>query len=86
LLASASNSYGKTHPIQARFAAQAGTPQKIYLHAEIAAIILALKKGTPHSIFVSRTLASGTTGLAAPCPICTLAIKHAGIKEVTYTL
>ena len=33
------NSYIKTHPLQAKLAYRCGQPEKVYLHAEIAAQI-----------------------------------------------
>lgn len=82
------NSYTKTHPEQARFARLAGTERKTYLHAEVAAIIRACRRRMepPHSISIERFNSSGQPKLAKPCPICMLAIKEAGIKEVRYTV
>ena len=39
------NSYHKTHPLQAHYAAVAGEPHKMFLHAEIDAIIQTGWKG-----------------------------------------
>lgn len=86
ILAIGFNSYTKTHPRQAHFARLAGLGRKTYLHAEIAAIIRAAGRDKSHSIRVERWLADGASGLAKPCPICMLAIKAAGIKEITYTI
>lgn len=78
------NSYVKTHPIQARFSQKAKEPEKIYLHAEIAAIIAA--KGKPiHTIKVERYDRQGKPLNSCPCSICQLAIEKAGIKYVLYT-
>lgn len=86
-LAEECNSYTKTHPLQKFYATKVGTPKREYLHAEVRAIIKALKKGVPHKIFISRVNPkNGNTGIAKPCPICILAIKDAGIKLVEYTL
>lgn len=80
------NSYTKTHPRQAYFARLAGVERKTYLHAEIAAIIMAGRTGTRlHSIRVERWGRAGESRLAKPCPVCALAIEAAGIKEVSYT-
>ena len=38
-IATAENSYDKTHPIQAHFAAKAGKPVCKYLHAEVLALL-----------------------------------------------
>ena len=40
-LSKGENSYKKTHPLQAYFAERVGHPQRIYLHAEILALIRA---------------------------------------------
>lgn len=84
LLASAINSYTKSHPKQAMYAEKAGQPERIYLHAEIAALVKC--RGEPYKIVISRTNKDGTTSLAAPCPVCQLAIKEAGVKIVEYSV
>ena len=43
----ASNSYTKSHPLQKHFAKLAGQPNKIFLHAEILALIRA--SANPHA-------------------------------------
>ena len=78
------NSYSKTHPLQYHYAAKAKQPEKIYLHAEIAALIKAKKKG--YRITIERYNKQGKPMLAAPCPICLLAIKEAGIEIVQHTV
>lgn len=85
LLATGVNSYCKTHPKQAEYAKQVGLPAKQFLHAEIRAIIRALKKGKPHSIHIERYGKEGQPLLAKPCPVCALAIKESGIKEIYHT-
>ena len=84
IIASARNSYTKTHPKQAKFAKLANNPEAIFLHAEIAALVKCRKK--PHRISVVRYMKDGTTGNAEPCGICKLAIKEAGIKFVEYSV
>ena len=86
VLAKAENSFTKTHPEQSRFAKQANLPEKEFLHAEVRAIIRALKVGQPYKIKVERYNRRGEPLLAKPCPICELAIKEAGIKFVEFTL
>jgi deoxycytidylate deaminase len=85
-LASAVNSYTKTHPDMKKFADAVGRPFKQFLHAEVAAIIKAQKKGIPYSIRIERYTKDGNPANACPCPVCQLAIKEAGIKEVTFTV
>jgi tRNA(Arg) A34 adenosine deaminase TadA len=84
LLSRAANSYVKTHPLQAFYAKRAGKPHAIYLHAEIACLLLA---GTVpvHTLYVERYHADGSPALAKPCPICQLAIADWNIPHVEYT-
>ena len=84
LLSIATNSYSKTHPIQAYFATKVGQPAKIYLHAEIHAIIKAGDKQI-HKIVVTRIGKNHKALNAKPCPICQEAIKAYGIPFVSYT-
>jgi tRNA(Arg) A34 adenosine deaminase TadA len=87
VIASAGNSYEKTHPIQKKYAILAGCPKREFLHAEIRAIIKALKTEKElWKIEISRTDYIGNTRLAKPCKICELAIQEAGIKRIEYTL
>jgi len=78
------NSYVKTHPLQCRYARLAGMPEKVYLHAEIDALIKA--KGRGYRIFIERYNKNGKPLLAKPCPICQLAIDKAGLSVIQYTL
>lgn len=80
------NSYVKTHPLQAEHATKVGLPERIFLHAEIHAIVRCRNLEHAHRIFISRWNESGKSSLAKPCPICDSAIKAAGIKIVEYTL
>lgn len=84
VIAKAVNSYTKTHPIQAKYAKACGEPYKAYLHAEIAALVKA--KGKGFKLVVERYNRLGEPMLAAPCPICQMAIKEAKIKFVEYTV
>jgi len=51
VLSHATNSYTKSHPLQNYFAKRSGQPHKIYLHAEIAAILKKARKGKMPGIF-----------------------------------
>ena len=87
ILAKAKNSYSKTHPFQAKMAQKVGKPEKVFLHAEIHAIIKALKTGKqPYKILVERYHRDGTPALAEPCEVCKMAIKEAGISKIEYTI
>jgi hypothetical protein len=69
LLSTAQNSYTKTHPIQAYFAEKSNQKSKIYLHAEIAAIIKAGDKQI-YKIVITRFSPKTHRALnAKPCPI-----------------
>jgi len=85
LLSVGRNSYTKTHPLQKRYAIKANQPQKQYLHAEIAALIKCRSLDV-YKIVIKRVDKNGNTRLAAPCEVCQLAIKEAGIKRIEYTL
>lgn len=84
LLASRTNSYTKTHPLQAHFAKLVGKPNAIYLHAEIHAIV-ASGDTQIHRIEVERFNKSGEPVIAKPCKICQAAIEAFNIKEVRHT-
>ena len=84
LLSVGFNSYTKTHPLQKWFASLASMDDKQYLHAEIDAILRA-RSARIHRIVVERYGKDGHPRLAAPCPICQLAIAAFGIKIVEHT-
>src|ERR1700743_1186675 len=67
------NSY-KTHPMQARYAAKTGYPEKLHIHAELSAIIKALayeNRGnlefsdlSNYRMYIARVLKDDTPALA----------------------
>lgn len=73
----------KTHPTQAKWAEIAGLPEKVYLHAEMAALVRCREQ--VDTIVVARVNRQGKLRNAKPCPICRLAIMEAGITQVCYT-
>jgi len=79
------NHYTKSHPFQARLAREAGLHHKIYLHAEIEALIRLRDWSRAHRIVVERYAKSGAPALAKPCPVCQRALRLAGIKHVEHT-
>ena len=85
VVVSATNLETKSHPLQASFAVRVGRPEKIYLHAEIAALVKC--RSECDTIVVARL--GGHSGQelrnAKPCPVCSLALKEAGVKKVHYT-
>lgn len=86
LLAKADNDYNKTHPEQARVAKMMGRPRKVFLHAEVKAIMKSVRKGTPYKISVERFDSCGNPKTAFPCMICMEFIKRAGIKKIEATV
>ena len=79
------NSYVKTHPLQAHHAQQAGEPHKVYLHAEIDAIIKCKDINKAHKLVVFRFREDGSPALASPCKVCKQALKHTPIKVIEHT-
>jgi deoxycytidylate deaminase len=79
------NSYCKSHPLQARYSKRAGSHDgKIYLHAEIAALVKAKRQG--FRIRVERYGKDGRPRNAMPCEACMMAIREAGIERVEFTV
>jgi tRNA(Arg) A34 adenosine deaminase TadA len=79
------NSYVKTHTKQAYYAEKAGLPDKIFLHAEIHAIVKCRDIKKAHKISVMRFDKKGNPLNSKPCPVCESAIKESGIKIVEHT-
>lgn len=80
------NSYTKSHPHMASLAAKSGNPQKIYLHAEVDAIIKCHDLSKAHSIYVHRESKQGKPLNAKPCPICMSAIAATPIKHINWSV
>lgn len=85
ILAAGRNNYHKTHPLQARAALAVGLDQKIYLHAEIDALVKVKDWSKAHRIVVTRFNKHGQPALAKPCPICQRVIRQAGIEIIEHT-
>jgi deoxycytidylate deaminase len=83
LLSIGRNSYIKTHPMQARLAYKTGQPHKIYIHAELDALLKAREQ--PHTLKVFRIGPKGDYLNVKPCPICQLAITEFGVKKIIHT-
>ena len=79
------NSYSKTHPLQAKFATKVGLGNKIYLHAELAALARLRPYHKPFKIKVERYGKDGKPALARPCAVCEAALQEWGITQVEYT-
>lgn len=78
LISTAQNSYSKTHPIQKHFAKLANQPERIYLHAEILAILRAGDKKISSIVITNHS----SSTLPRPCPVCMKAIESYGIGKV----
>lgn len=77
----------RSHPLQKLFSK---SDLKISLHAEISAIIDALRNNEEDelkgaTIFVARVLKNGSRAKAKPCEICQRAIDAYGIRVVRWT-
>lgn len=83
LLAVGTNSYIRTHPLQAHYGKKSGRPAAVFLHAELAALIKA--RGQVHRLEIMRFHTNGRPALAKPCPACQLAIIDYGVKFVNHT-
>jgi tRNA(Arg) A34 adenosine deaminase TadA len=83
ILATKTNTYTVSHPVQKHFAVLAGRPEAIFLHAEIATLIAA--KSDVHTLLIARIDTNGNPIKAAPCEICTIAIQRYGVKEIIHT-
>jgi deoxycytidylate deaminase len=79
------NNYTKSHPIMAHYAEKVGEPYKIYLHAEVSAIIRCQDLSKAHRISVIRESKSGKYLPAKPCKICMTAIQATPIKIIEHT-
>ncbi len=82
IVATATNSR-KTHPQQAEYAKRVGKPQKVSLHAELAALIRA--REDVETLIVCRINKSGDLRNSKPCPVCSLALEEAGVEEVWFS-
>ena len=80
------NSYTKTHTLMYTLARQVHeSTEKVYLHAEVNAILKCRELHNAHKILITRIKKDGSYGLAKPCKICERAIKLAGIEIVEHT-
>ena len=79
----------KSHPLQKRFARR---PDAIFQHAEINCLVNFLRSNdqselTKATLYVGRVFGEEMefVGEAKPCPGCSKAIHHYGIKKVVHT-
>lgn len=79
------NSYVKTHPLQAQYARRAGEPHKVFLHAEVDAIVKCRDLTRAHKIVIFRFKEDGSPAVAKPCCVCAEAIAKTPIKIIEHT-
>ena len=82
LIVATINDPNKSHPLMAKYAKQCGEPERINLHAEARAVILADKD--IHTLQVVRVGPKGIPKPSFPCHICRRIIEDMGIKEIVY--
>ena len=85
VIVTATNLEKKTHPIQAFLAEKVGLDEKIYLHAEVNALIKSKEKAD--TIVVARIGGHGHDELrmSKPCPICQMALEMNNVNRVIYS-
>lgn len=79
------NSYTKTHPLMAKISKTTGQPNRIFLHAEVAALVKLKDWRRAYKLVVSRYNSFGEPVMARPCTSCQHLIKLAGINYVEHT-
>jgi len=85
LLAVGQNSYVVTHPFMAKCGAAVGEPDKVFLHAEVAALLKVRNWSRINKIVITRYTKDGCPALAKPCKACAHALALAGVKNIYYT-
>ena len=85
VVTTATNLERKSHPLQAKFAERVGLGEKIFLHAEISALVKCREECD--TIVVARVGGHSKNELrnAKPCKICAMALEEAGIDKVHYS-
>ena len=73
------NSYIKTHPMMARASSAVGQPFRVYLHAEIAALIRLKDWDKAYKMVITRFNKLGQPVAAAPCICCQHILKQTSI-------
>ena len=86
IISSGVNSFSKSHPIQEKFGS---TPYKIFLHAEIDAVVKAIRKVggddlSGYSLAIARICHDGSDAQAFPCDGCIDALQYYKCDGVTY--
>ncbi len=84
LLSVGQNSYHKTHPLQKRFAERSSNPHRIYLHAEIDALIKARGKQVDRLVVIGYNT-NGKLVCTKLCDCCRLAINYFKVPHVEHS-
>lgn len=71
----------KSHP---KVKAASGKEEKIFLHAEIHALVRGHRNVRGATAIVVRIRRNGAPGSSSPCQMCYLALLEAGIRDVVY--
>jgi tRNA(Arg) A34 adenosine deaminase TadA len=81
------NSFTKTGNFQANLAKKVKQDDKVFLHAEVAALLRwrRFTNKAPYGVFVARLGRNGSLSNAKPCDICAMALEEAGIKVINHT-
>lgn len=74
----------KTHPVQSKFGSICNKSKKIYLHAEMDAMIKN-KTSNEHILYVIRKNKNNDFLKCIPCDICMSAIITTNIKYIVYS-
>lgn len=85
ILSVGKNSYVKTHPLMQKAAKATNSKERIYLHAEVAALLRLKDWSKAHSIEVFRFTKDGKPAMAKPCQCCQYIINQTAIKKVSHT-
>ena len=85
ILSVGKNSYVKTHPLMKKMAERVGDPHKVFLHAEVAAIVRCQNLEDAHKIAVFRYNKKGEPVNAKPCEVCQEALRMVGISNIEHT-
>jgi len=81
-VAEAINCYTRSHKRQREYARRAGFPAKVYLHAEIAALIKS--RCRVDSMYIYRLNKKGEMLPSKPCAVCQLALTELKIQQVYF--
>ena len=84
VIAHGENNYKKSHPLMSSLATRVGTPERIFLHAEVQALLRSKDK-LVETIIVQRYNSKGEMTLARPCSVCMEALKIYGVSKIKYT-